>query len=134
MAIFLTRPAPTKSARDRNGEKAALQAHAVARTARRWQLAALGLVPLYAMYLAFTPVFCFWFVCFVRPLGDVEMSRVHQGMTREDVRAAIGRPNDVIPRHTGGESWHYSCGFLGLGVFIVEFDAAEQVTQIRNND
>jgi hypothetical protein len=60
------------------------------------------------------------------PVAASRAAQVREGMTREQVRALLGRPKSVAASWDGSESWVYDRHTLT--VFLVRFSPAGAVT------
>lgn len=62
------------------------------------------------------------------PIGDPNKAPIHDGMTRDEVKAALGEPHARYSEVGGGERWYYYLDGLGIGYLGIDFNAEGVVT------
>jgi hypothetical protein len=66
------------------------------------------------------------------PFGDIDVEKVHEGMTQDEVGAALGYAQD---QHGEGdrEVWYYWTDWCGLNCVCVRFERDGRVTSISGD-
>jgi SmpA/OmlA family protein len=62
------------------------------------------------------------------PIGDYADDKVHEGMSQDEVAAALGTPHERF-KVQDGEAWYYWCDSFGIRWSCVRFGADGRVTR-----